>query len=734
MELEIGLAATKVMPPTLPSRLVGRSRLDEMLDRAIGGGAKLVLVSAPAGSGKSTLLADWVFRRDGPASWLQVETADSDPVRFWTFLIESVGRALPEVGAMVGSVVKGSRGDADTVVSALITALSERSSGAAPLVIVLDDYHLMGDQRIHAGVERLIELCPPGVTVVVATRVDPPMRLGRMRVRGHLVEVRAADLRFEGEEAQGLLGPAAPGFTPEQVALLAERTEGWAAGLVLAGLSLGRAPDVEGFIDEFRGDDHLVVDYLSEEFLAGHTPEHRARLLRTSILDRFNGELVEAVAGVNDGRRWLTETAAANQLVIGLDRTGEWFRYHHLLGDLLRLEAERTLAAELPELHRRAAHWYEGVGDHRRAVDHWLEAGEPAEAGRLMQSYGPRLLARGQMDTLSSTLARLGDVVATMPWCSLSRAWCEFVAGRFGEAAQWVTVTHELLADEAERLVTAPLQMNIHLGEGRVGEALALARESSASGAVESHTSDLATVVGCVYAWAGMEAEARAALALAVARTEAEGVESAHLLARVFMAVVELEAGDTRAAHRTAQEAIDVATGLGMSSYYRMGPAYAVRARTGGDPDRARADAHHAVELVRRTTGDLAIAHVLAICGDTLAELGDEEGPALIGEARRIVDRLPDPGIVGSHLDRVRSRHGLLTASPASLGGMVEPLTDREMAVLRYLPGGLSQRQIAGELFVSLNTVKTHCRAIYRKLDVTGRKAAVQSAREAGLL
>ena len=733
VELEIGLAATKLEPPTLPARLVRRTRLDALLEEAVGEHSRLVLVSAPAGSGKSTLVASWLAEFGSPASWLQVEAADSDPVRFWTYLVESVGRAVPEVARNVGPVVSASRGDADAVVSALVTALAERPHPERPLPIVIDDYHLITDGSIHGGVERLTGLCPTGVTVVVVTRMDPPFRLGRLRVRGHMVEVRASDLRFEGEEALGLLGPTSREWSPRHVDVLAARTEGWAAGLVLAGMSMERAPDVERFIDDFRGDDHLVVDYLSEEFLAGVAPEQREMLLKTSILDRFNGELVEVVTGIEDGRAWLARTAAANQLLIGLDRTGEWFRYHHLLGDLLRMEADRALGEGVGELHRRAARWFESSGDERRAVDHWLAAGDPTEAGKVMRSYGTRLIATGQMAGLERILERLGDVRGALPWCALFQGWCDYVAGRFDSARQWVERVHELSTEDSVTTVTAALRMNLHLAQGRVGAALAIAGELAAGGEVEAHTSDLATVAGGVFTWAGREDEARATLSLALERTTVEGIGSAHLLARNYLTVLEFETGRREDAHREAEATIATAAELGMSSYYRMGPAYAVRARTADDPEGALADARRAVELVRRTTGDLVLAHVLAICGDTLTDLGRAEGPELVDEARAIVDRLPDPGIVGRNIERVLSRHGVAAVAPA-VPGMVEPLTEREMAVLRFLPTAMSQREIAGELFVSPNTVKTHCRAIYRKLGVGNRKAAVQAARDRGVL
>ncbi len=729
--LATGLAATKLRPPTPPDQLVRRSRLSDLLDAGIDGHVRLVLVSAPAGSGKSTLLASWLTGRQEASAWLQVEDSDSDPIRFWTYLAEAIGQAQPNVSSLVKPVIIGSRGDELAIVSALVTALAQ---DAEPMIVVIDDYHLISNTSVHHGVERLIELCPPEVTIVISTRFDPPFRLGRLRVRNHVSEIRGDDLRFDPQEAAGLLGDGGQSLADSQLDLLSARTEGWAAGLVLAGLSLGQSTDPGQFIEEFRGDDMFVVDYLSEEFLAGISTEHRQRLLQTSILEQLNGSLVDAVTATTGGRQWLSDTAASNQLMIGLDRTGDWFRYHHLLRDLLRLEANEAIPGELPELHRRAAAWFESEGDDRRAVAHWLAAGDRHEAGRLMYSYGPKLMSDSQIETLRAVLEELGDVAETMAWCALLWGWIEFIDGHYARAEDWVVITHDVAPKGFDQTITAPLRMNIFLGRGDIDSALTIARELSAAGRFEHNTSDLATVAGGAYMWAGQTDAARATLDLAIEKSADEHLNSAHLLSMVYKAVVEFDSSSTDAARSAAAAVLETADEFGMASYYRMGLAYAIRARTDSDPARARADAVHAVDLVRRTTGDLALGYVLTICGDTLIDLGDAAGEALLTEARTVVDRCPDPGIVARLLDRIESRHSIESPTQAPVAEIVEQLTERETAVMRYLPTRMSQREIASELFVSLNTVKTHCSAIYRKLGVDNRKAAVQAARDLHLL
>jgi LuxR family transcriptional regulator, maltose regulon positive regulatory protein len=724
-----GLAATKVHPPVPPQRLVRRSRLDAALDAAVDQQIPLVLVSAPAGSGKSTLLAAWLTTRPEAAAWLQVEGPDSDPARFWSYVVQAIGRSRPDVSADLQPMVAGCNGDESNVVPAIVNRLAALPE---PLLLVVDDYHLIHDQRIHRGVERLVDLCPAAVTIVLATRMDPPFRIGRLRVRGRVAEIRAADLRFAPEEAAGLLGDTGPSLDPDVLNQLCGRTEGWAAGLILAGISLRTSDDPEAFVAAFRGDDQLVVEYLRDELLSGLSADDHRRLLETSVLDELSGELVDAVTGTSGGAGWLSETARANQLLVALDRTGTWHRYHHLLRDLLHLEAQATMPDRLPELHRRAASWFENVGDHGRAVTHRLAANDLAEAARLMRVHGPRLLRAGQIETLRGLLERLGEVARTDLACAFLAGWSEFLAGRYAEAERWLDVVNELVPEDST--VATSLRINLSLAAGDVAGALEEAKAALATGRLEESPPELTTAVGAAHTWAGAADDARALLDAAVERTDVEHSQSAHTVSLVYRAVVELEHGAVSVARRAAQTAIDTAEQFGLSGYHGVAPAFAVRARVSDDPAQTLDDTAFALASARRSSTPLALGFVLAVCGDTLLDLDDPAGATLLEEARSVLSRCTDPGVAGRHLARAESRHGTTTTHPAPVADLVEQLTDRELAVLRYLPGGLNQRDIARELYVSINTVRTHCRAIYRKLGVGDRHAAVQSARDHHLI
>ncbi len=471
-DAEFGIAATKLRPPAPPTRLVGRTRLDVILDGGFDRHVPLVLASAPAGSGKSTLLAAWGARHSQRLAWMQVEGADSDPARFWSSLVAAIGRPLPDLASRLTPLVLGSLGDDQVIVPAIINALVDDNER---LIVVVDDYHLIDNASVHRGVEHLIDMCPPELTLALSTRVDPPFRLGRLRVRNRLAEVRADDLRFAANEAASLLGTVGATMSPALLDELCARTEGWAAALVLAGLSLERAPDPARFVEAFRGDNQLVVSYLSDELLATMDAEDRHRLLETSVLDRLTGPLVDAVTASSGGQQWLTTIADQNQLIVRLDNVGEWFRYHHLLRDLLVLEAQRTFPERISELHQRAAAWFESQDDHARAVAHRLAAGDTADAMQLMRVVGPDLLGKGQIRTLRTLLDQIGPAAATDTVCALLWGWYRYLTGRYVEAQQWLDTALAVAPAAFDPVIATPLSINVSLGRGDVASALAVA-------------------------------------------------------------------------------------------------------------------------------------------------------------------------------------------------------------------------------------------------------------------
>ncbi|MEO3782075.1 LuxR C-terminal-related transcriptional regulator [Actinocorallia sp. B10E7] len=734
-----GLAATKLVPPVLPARHVVRGGLVRSLAEAVSAPqTKVLLVSAPAGWGKTTLLAslgDPGLRREAHAReafelvWLQLEAADRDPARFWAAVAHAVDRIRPGVAAEVTGVARATRGGADAVVPVLVNLLVD----GPPLVIALDDYHLVGTGEIHAGVDLLLERLPPSVTLAFGTRGDPPLRLSRLRARGELVEVRSADLSFAPADAAVLLGEAAGGIDVER---LCRRTEGWAAGLVLAGLSLRRTADPVAYAESFGGDDPLVADYLSDELLASFGEDERERLLSTSVVDRLSGPLVDHLTGRDGGGPWLAGLAAADQLLIPLDARRTWFRHHQLVLELLRADAARTLGDRLPELHRRAAAWFQRHGETELAVRHRVAAGDVSQAaGLVSDGLGWRLIADGEPEALSRILDGLGRAADDVTGCVLQAGWCAFLRNDIDVAEERLSRARAMRSDsltEANPLFDA-LEMNLALGRGDVSTAVAIADPALASGTLSAQLSPMSTVAGLAYAWAGRLAQAREAMAVARRRARQDGVITNEVMASMFLALAEAEVGDREAARSTATRAIELAASRHLARYHRIAVAHAVRASATGDPAQAAADLDRALALSRRPLGILDEAYVMTVAADVRLTAGDPSGAELLRRARSLVAVCRDPGTVGARLARVLSRHGYEDAAPTS-PLLVEQLTDRELAVLRHLPSRLNQREIAAALYISLNTVKTHARSLFRKLGVNGRKQAVQRARELGLL
>ncbi len=728
MESETGmtLVATKLTAPTTPPQLVKRPRLDDVIDAAIAEpNVRMMLVSAPAGSGKSTLVAARLTTSAMSWAWLQADAADHDPARFWTHVIAALAREVPDIEPAVAPAIAGSAVDARPLVERLVNRLA--ASGEA-LTLVVDDYHLISNPGVDQGIEQLVDLAPDAFTLVLCSRVDPSLRLSRLRVGGELVEIRGGDLRFEPQEASSLLQQRGTTPLPHHVAALCERTEGWAAGLVLAGMSLADSADADAFVAAFQGDDRLVADYLTDEFLSGISPEDRQRLVRTSILDRLTGPLIDAVCDTTDGALWLRDEAAKNQLLISLDRTGTWFRYHHLLGDLLRLEAENSPDADLAELHRRAGYWHRHHGSPHDAVEHYTRSGDHRQAADLIYAEATELLNRGQLATLKGQIARLGPMADQHVGTAVVNGFIALFTRDLIAAQRYVALARGLEPKDHEIGPAIALTIYVAVALGDVTSALQEARASD-----EPTESALALSLAAARIWGGDFTGAEPLLEAAERLSLEQGNARVAAGRPIYAAISAIETGQNGEAAQAAERALNMAAASGSEDASQLALAYSILGRTSSDPDKAVTAAARGVELAAESTSFLTRGYALTSAADVLLRHGHPDGDDRLREARAIIDRCPDPGIAGHYLSRIEARSGTPKPTPAT-PDLVEDLTEREQAVLHYLPSQLTQREIAAELYVSLNTVRTHCKAIYRKLGVGDRKAAVQAARDLGLL
>ena len=461
------LLATKLHVPGPRPGLVPRPRLAQRLDEGLAQG--LVLVCAPAGYGKTVLLADWARQGGSPAGWLSLDAADNDPARFWRHAVAALDRAHPgieeRVGPLLGPPVPPSF---EPLVTALINELAARP-GDGKVRLVLDDYHLIDSRPVHASVGFLLEHRPPGLGVVLGSRIDPALALARLRARGQLAELRASELRFTQDEAAALLQqiaavPAAA-LPDADVAALAARTEGWAAGLQLAGLSLRGQADVAGFVATFTGSHRYVLDFLAEEVLERQPGQVRMFLLETSVLERLSGPLCDAVTGRTGSQALLEQVERGGLFLIPLDEVRGWWRYHHLFADLLRARLQQDQPGRVLELHRNAAAWCEEHGLADDAIRHAVAAGEMVWAARLIeQHFDTVYMSRGEGATIERWLSALpDDLVRSRPRLLLAQG---LLAANHGRA--------EIVERSVEAAERAPAGAADELFEPTAGRAASL--------------------------------------------------------------------------------------------------------------------------------------------------------------------------------------------------------------------------------------------------------------------
>jgi len=451
--------------PATP-RLIDRGDLLAALDRAAA--RKVTIISAPAGSGKTSLIRAWADRpgRSYRLAMVLVQRGQQDDQLFWLAVLDAVGQAAGTTGDTEPAAATpdfNARATVDRVLSALADARGD-------LTLVIDDLHELTSPAALAQLTRLLTNLPPGVHAILSTRHDLRLRLHGLRMADELAEIRGEDLRFTERETRELLDASAIVLSAAGAALLHHRTEGWAAGLRLAAISLAGHPDPERFVAEFSGNNRAVAEYLLAEMVDHQPCDVQRLLLRTSLLDRVNGELADLLTGRPGSERILLELEDANAFVVSLDAERTWFRYHHLFADLLRLELRRTVPEEVPALHRRAAGWFAQHGQIVHAIRHTQAAGDWPDAARLLADYSFSLTLDGQAQTIQA-LVRAFPPGADHPDLALVRAMGDLVQGRLDEAAAYLAVAEACAGtvppDRQRRLRVAIASLRLWLARRR---------------------------------------------------------------------------------------------------------------------------------------------------------------------------------------------------------------------------------------------------------------------------
>ena len=736
------LVWAKLWPPAARAGLIPRAGLLSRLQAGVQ--SRLCLVDAPAGSGKTTVLTQWrAIAGAGRVAWVSLEEGDNDPRRFWTYVVEAMRIVEPGVGVATLAALGGP--SADLYRAVLPGLLNELGAVGRPLFLVLDDYHLISDPSCHQTLGFFLEHLPAGVHVVLATRVDPPLPLARMRARGELAELRVPDLQFSDEEASELLnGSMGLELAADDVERLAERTEGWAAGLYLAGLSLRGRQDPSAFIASFHGDNRHVADYLATEVLARQPDTIRTFLLRTSILERLSGPLCDAVLQTEGSAQVLGELERSNLFLIPLDDQRRWYRYHHLFAQLLGLELGHRERGLLPVLHRRAAAWHRQAGNLDQAIHHAGAAGDFSEAAAMIARHWLGYWRRGRQATVARWLDGLPEeAILADPPVAYVAAWIGGFSGASKQETEyWLGAVDPDgyeggLPDGVSSLAFGANLARAALVFDDLGRSVSAARRALELAGPDSLPFwwMAQSALGHALYLSGRADETRPQLEELVRRVPAAAQPVAVVLALAVLSLLAGDEGDDRTAMALARRAAATADTQGLGAEPMCGIAYAALGRAlarQGELAEAEVQLSRALEPVGIDSMLVQRAFALLLLAPVRRGRGDLPGArAQVEQARRLIERSADPGSLPALLDRTEQA---LASTPRRRTEVEADLTERELAVLRLLPARLSNREIGRELYVSVNTVRSHVQAIYRKLGVGARAEAVARARELGLL
>ena len=731
------LIAAKLRRPAARPGAISRTALIERLARA--GSAPIVSVVAPPGYGKTTLLSEWA-ERDGQAfAWVSVDEADNDPKVLLSYVAEAldavqpVGRRVFEALASPVSSVPGS------VVPRLAAAFWSMTT---PVVLVLDDVHLLRNQGCRAALSVLADHVPAGSRLVLAGRWQPPLRVARLRAEGRLLEIGSGDLSVSRGEAATLLAAAGVTLGEDDVAVLHQRTEGWPAGLYLAALYLREGGALESAAVSFGGDDRLVSEYMETEFLARISRRHRAFLTRTAVLERMSGPLCEAVLDLPGSADELADLAQSNLLLVPLDRRGQWYRYHHLFRDMLLAELERLEPGLMPVLRRRASAWCLDNGRPEEALEYAIAGGDAGTAVRLVERLALATYRQARVTTLQRWFGWL-DARGGIAGHPLAAVWASLVAGQLGQSAEaerWADAVDRWRGgegppqpgDQLTEAWTAMLRaIMCRHGVARMrGDADDAARGFAAAGIVVPAAG---LCQGLAQVLSGDLAGAEASFGKAASDGAESGAPDVLAITLCQQSLLAMARGDWELAGTCVRQARAVEAAASIEeplvcavaarlAVHRGDAAAAQRELIGAQrlrPLLTYAQPHVAVQ----TRIELARVHI------ALADLAGAR--LLLREIDEVLKRRPDLGTLTAEARALRTRLSVVRI-PSTRGA--SSLTGAELRVLPLLATHMSIPEISSELFLSPHTVKSQAVSIYRKLGASSRSQAVTRCRELGLL
>ena len=734
------LLAAKLLRPLLRPGTVRRLPLIERLAR--GDRCPIVSVVAPAGYGKTTLLSQWAERNGQSFAWVSVDEGDNDPKVLLTYVAQALDAVEPIDGRVFDALASPMSSVPGSVVPRLGSAFSSMTS---PVVLVLDDVHVLHNRECRAAVSVLADHVPGGSRLTLAGRAQPPLRIARLRAEGRILEIGPSDLSLTADEASSLLRSADLALGEKEVAELHQRTEGWPAGLYLAALYLREGGPLASAAVSFGGDDRLVSEYMESEFLARISRRQRAFLTRTAMLERMCGPLCEAVLDLPGSRTTLADLARSNLLLVPLDRRGEWYRYHHLFRDMLLAELERLEPGLMPVLRRRAAGWCLNNGMPEEALEYSMAAGDIDTAAGLTEKLVIPAHRQGRVPTVQRWLRWLEDRggIEGHPMTAVLAALFCALTGRPVEADRWADVVDRWLYGDPARPDDPSTEawaavMRTFLCRHGAEQMRADADEAVRRFAAQSFVTPApAFLQGIARILCGDLDGGDASLEDGVSIGEEAGAHEDVAIALCERSLLAMAASAWDRAEVLAGQARAALRRAGIEESYATPLVSTVQARAAmhrGDVPAARQELVSAQRLRHLLTYALPYFAVqvrieLARVHLALADLAGAR--TLMREVDELLKRRPGLGNLVGEAQVLRAR--LAKERSPSVPG-ASSLTAAELRLLPLLSTHLSFPEIAEDMFLSRNTIKSHANSIYRKLGASTRSQAVTRSRELGLL
>jgi LuxR family maltose regulon positive regulatory protein len=731
--MEVKLAEPLIRPGTV-------AKVD-VVTRLRAASVPFATIVAPAGYGKTTLLARWAEADPRPFAWVALDGREDDAVVFLRYVAAAIHRVEP-VGSEVFNALLGPGGS--TWSRGVPHVGSALAAVGHPVVLVLDDLHAIANPSCLDVLAELVQYVPAGSQIVVASREHPALPLARWRAHGWVHEIGVVDLRLDEQEAALLLHAAGVELDADELADLTERTEGWPAGLYLAALSMRAGAARSAGTQAFSSDDRFVAEYFRFELLDRLPAAEATFLKQTSTLDRMCGGLCDAVLETTRSAQQLETLELKNGFVVPLDRRGEWYRYHHLFGQLLRNELERSEPGVVPTLNSRAMAWCIANDLPEEAIVYGHAAAETSTVAGLLDALTLPLYYDGRRETVEEWLGWFGDdQLVRYPALAVYQAWFRALEGQPEEAERLLALadgaTSEIpLSDGSATIEPWVALLSAHMMRDGVEQALADVNRALDQFPPESPWIPVALLIrGVAHALLGATDRAKHELAAAVEKGLAAGAAEDVFVAHAELALLAANEGAWGEAEQRARAAQALVEEAGLGDYSTSAIAHVATARVAAHQGR-RDDARTALTRAHRLRPmlDHGIPWLTVQVGLELtrAHLALAEAAAartVLSETEQVLELRPN---MGSLVEEARELHDHVAAAGGSVGAWAMSLTRAELRLLPYLATHLTVPEIGTRLFVSRNTVKTEAVSIYRKLGASSRSEAIERAIEVGLL